>query len=131
MVRIHRIFKNQNVADICEKKDFYIKSAYILSSFCLGCIYYYYFFFRVTRIFFFSFCLSFKYPFCALLDFLFMYSCFLLFCSLFFLCSYYLDDVAQFHSKGLISSSLSSFPTIIIDHVLFFLFLSFFQNKQL
>jgi hypothetical protein len=42
------------------------------------------------------------------------------FCSLFFFCSNYLDDVAQFNPNGLISSSLSSLPTTIIDHVLFF-----------
>ena len=59
--------------------------------------------------------------FCAFLDFLFMYSCFILFVLFFFsFCSNYLDDIAQFNLKGLVSSSLSSFPTTITDHVLFF-----------
>ncbi len=120
MLQIHRIFKNQNVADICEKEYFY----YPYPSFVTA-VFIIIFFSRNAGIFF-SFCLSSKYPFLCSPRFSFHVQF-----SVFF-CSNYLDDVAQFNSKGLISSSLSSFPTTITDHVFFlFFFLSYFQNKQL
>lgn len=133
MVHRQPIFKNQNVADICEKtnnnnsteKSISNQLIPYLFSFVLGCIYYYYFF-RETRVFFFlifffillviqifSLCaLSFFLLLLLFLDLLF--SCtvclILLFSfSVFFSCSNYLDDVAQLNTKDLISSSLSSF----------------------
>jgi hypothetical protein len=124
------------VADICKRKQrIFLFQTSLYLYLCLGCIYFFSRNVGIFLFFFIFFCLSFKYPFCALLDFLFMYSCFILFvlCFLSSFCSNYLDDVAQFNSKGLISSSLSSFPTTITDHVLLslFFFLSYFQNKQL
>jgi hypothetical protein len=117
MVQIHRIFRNQNVADICER--FILIEIQLISYLSFPSAVFIIIFFRVTRVFFFillviqiSFLCSPGFSLYVQLFHPFLFSV--------FFCSNYLDDAAQFNFNGLISSSLSSFPTTIADYVLFF-----------
>jgi hypothetical protein len=123
MVQIQQIFKNQNVADICEKKNISISNQLIsyLSFVSAVFIIIIIIFSRHAGIFLFSFILLvIQISFLCSPGFSFHVQLFHPFLFSVFFCSNYLDDVAQFNSKSLISSSLSSFPTTITDHVLLF-----------